>query len=88
MGRNKYDPILGEYRQNDSSFWGVSATPPSSTTQGDSYISSVDHTLYFYYGVSWQSTGIVFTPAANVDVTNMDGTTVTNMDGTTVQRTP
>lgn len=86
--RVKYDKILGEVRENDNTFWGVLASDPSSTTPGDSYINSTDHTLYFYYGVTWQSSGITFTPAANVDLTNEDLDTLTNEDGTTLQREP
>ena len=87
MGRNKYDPILGEYRQHDSTFWGVLSAEPSTTVQGSTYINSNDHGYYIYYGVTWQLLHTL-TPAANVDLTNEDLETLTNEDGTTLQREP
>jgi hypothetical protein len=50
---NKVDPILGEYRQNDSNFKGVLAAEPATGVDGDWYINSVESAEYVYYLGSW-----------------------------------
>lgn len=54
MAGNKYDPILGEYRQNDTTFRGVLASEPSNPKEGQRYINSGNNTYYIYYGEKWQ----------------------------------
>lgn len=60
---NKYDPILGEYRQDDSKFRGVLATAPSNPIDGWTYVNSGDNGYYIYYGETWQLLHTL-TPAA------------------------
>jgi hypothetical protein len=54
---NKYDPILGEYRQNDTKFQGVLASEPSSPVDGWTYIDSTNNNLYVYYSGYWWNIG-------------------------------
>jgi len=48
---NKYDPILGEYRQAD--YPRLLATAPSNPKDGYTYINTLDHGLYIFYGGMW-----------------------------------
>lgn len=58
---NKFDPILGEYRQAD--YPKILATAPSGPKEGYTYINSVDNGYYIYYGGAWQLLHTL-TPAA------------------------
>ena len=83
----KLNVMTGALDYYDTNFKGVLSTEPANPAQGWTYINSTDHGYYIFYGVAWQLLHTL-TPAANVDLTNEDGTPLTNEDGTTLQREP
>jgi hypothetical protein len=52
---NKYDKILGEYREDDGVF--IKATVPT-VKNGRLWLNTSDDTLYIYYG-TWQVVAIL-----------------------------
>jgi len=50
---NKFDPILGRYRQSDVSSISSGATDPETATSGQWFINTTSDTLKFYYNGVW-----------------------------------
>ena len=48
------------------------ADPAPTGREGAYYINAIDSTLYFFYDGSWQTTGIIFTPADSILQENGD----------------
>lgn len=63
----KYDKILGDVREDDSTFRGVKSSEPSNPKQGWTYVNSTDHGYYIYYGNTWQLLHTL-TPASQENV--------------------